>query len=454
MSELMSLNNISKPKTEKCSSEELVFDQSIVHTSITEDYALTCDDMVVQSIFKSLYLGGMLIGSFLIGMLSDKFGRLNAMILSIFLVGGSGALMAFVKNRVIFGILRITCGMGGMGCYMVPAVIAAEATLPTHKIITTTVPGIAFILGELIFAFQAYFIRDWLTLQLVAFLPMLLLLGLYFLVPESTRWLIANDRLDEAKKNIQKRASMNKKIPVPEELLVGNATEFTAITVSTKKSSLIDLFKHRTILYRTLNMFLQWFSATMVYYGLLFGSTSLYGDPYVNFTLVVLAELPSMFLYLKLPHMYGRRNSLVASQTISAICCICGGLLIENSNLALLQITLVMIGRLFAGLGFTLVYLYTLELYPTDMRNTAIGTCSSIARIAGVIAILMENLKEFWPPMSMVIFGTVSIIAAVLAFKLPETRNDKLPESIDEALKLGENVRRNQFGLVKMKEIA
>ena len=24
--------------------------------------------------------------------------------------------MAFVENRVIFGILRITCGMGGMGC--------------------------------------------------------------------------------------------------------------------------------------------------------------------------------------------------------------------------------------------------------------------------------------------------------------------------------------------------
>ena len=152
--------------------------------------------------------------------------------------------------------------------------------------------------------------------------------------------------------------------------------------------------------------------------------------------------------------MYGRRNSLVASQAISAICCISGGLLIENSNFASLQITLVMIGRLFAGLGFTLVYLYTLELYPTDMRNTAIGTCSSIARAGGVIAILMENLKEFWPPMSMVIFGTVSIIAAVLAFKFPETRNDKLPESIDEALKLGQNVRRTQFGLVKRKENA
>ena len=85
--------------------------------------------------------------------------------------------MAFVNNRILFGILRITCGMGGMGCYMVPAVISAEATLPKHKIITTTVPAMAFPVGELILAFEAYLFRDWITLQLVAFLPMLLLLG-------------------------------------------------------------------------------------------------------------------------------------------------------------------------------------------------------------------------------------------------------------------------------------
>ena len=37
---------------------------------------------------------------------------------------------AFVKNRILFALLRLVCGMGGMGVYMVAAVIAAEATLP------------------------------------------------------------------------------------------------------------------------------------------------------------------------------------------------------------------------------------------------------------------------------------------------------------------------------------
>ena len=52
---------------------------------------------------------------------------------------------AVVSNPVAFAILRITCGMGGIGCYMVSYVIAAETTLPSYKIITTTLVGIGFI---------------------------------------------------------------------------------------------------------------------------------------------------------------------------------------------------------------------------------------------------------------------------------------------------------------------
>ena len=77
---------------EKCPQNELVFDRSIVKTSITEDFDMTCDELYLRSIFNSLFLGGMLLGSFSIGMISDKFGRVNAMVLSIFLTASSGLL--------------------------------------------------------------------------------------------------------------------------------------------------------------------------------------------------------------------------------------------------------------------------------------------------------------------------------------------------------------------------
>ena len=108
----------------------------------------------------------------------------------------------------------------------------------------------------------------------------------------------------------------------------------------------------------------------------------------------------------------------------------------------------------FTAVSFKLVFLYTSELFPTPIRNSAIGICSTIARIGGIIAILMQGLKEIWPPLTMVIFGAVTGIAAILALKLPETKNDRLPESIEDSLQLGQNVKRNKFGVIlKLDEI-
>ena len=61
----------------------------------------------------------------------------------------------------------------------------------------TTFIGIAieipFALGEMLLGLEAYYIRDWRTLQMVAYLPLLALLVLWFLVPESPRWSWNND---------------------------------------------------------------------------------------------------------------------------------------------------------------------------------------------------------------------------------------------------------------------
>ena len=444
-------NALKDPSVQKvnvtCSREELVFDHSIVTSTVTEDYGLTCDHSFVRSIFNSLYLGGMLVGSFIIGLVSDRFGRLKALVLSIFLVGGSGLLAAFVQNRIVFALLRITTGMGGMGSFMVPAVIAAEATLPDYKIYTTMCSGFGFVIGELVFALEAYHIRDWITLQLVAYTPMLILLVLYFIFPESTRWLIAKGKVEEAKANIDRRASINSVAPVPEELY--EVTDQGLIS-NQETPTILDLFKPKEILFRSLNMFLQWFSVTMGYYGLLFASTGLGGDPHKTFTLAVLAELPALFIYLKLPQLFGRKVILIACQLICGICCIIGGLLVGVPSLTTLRIILVMIGRLSAALGFGMVYLYTSELFPTAVRGTAIGTCSCIARVGGIVALLMNgNLDAIWPPLVFVIFGAVAITAGILAFRFPETTNDKLPETMDEAMNLGKNITRNKLGIIQ-----
>ena len=55
--------------------------------------------------------------------------------------------------------------------------------------------AIPFAIGELILGLEAYYIRDWRTLQTVSSLPWIILVPIvWFLVPESPRWLIAKKR--------------------------------------------------------------------------------------------------------------------------------------------------------------------------------------------------------------------------------------------------------------------
>jgi hypothetical protein len=67
--------------------------------------------------------------------------------------------------------------------------------------------------------------------QLVAYAPILLLLGLRFLVPESTRWLIAKGRNEEARKQILAGCKMNG-TAVPKELLYGKGSESSSFIIS------------------------------------------------------------------------------------------------------------------------------------------------------------------------------------------------------------------------------
>ena len=96
-----------------------------------------------------------------------------------------------------------------------------------------------------------------------------------------------------------------------------------------------------------------------------------------------------------------------------------------------------------------MVYLYTTELFPTSIRSTAIGACSTIARIGGIVALLMQGISYVWPPLTMLIFGLMAIIGGILAAHFPETINDKLPQNMDESLNLGQNVKRNRFGIIQ-----
>jgi hypothetical protein len=90
--------------------------------------------------------------------------------------------------------------------------------------------------------------------------------------------------------------------------------------------------------------------------------------------------------------------------------------------------------------AFNILYIFTSELYPTVIRNSAVGTCSMVARIgagaSGYIAILSDVTL---PTVPMAIFCIFSLFAGVLIYFLPETRDMPLPDTMWDAVTMMKN---------------
>ena len=50
------------------------------------------------------------------------------------------------------------------------------------------------------------------------------------------------------------------------------------------------------------------------------------------------------------------------------------------------MLVLFLSGKFGAAGSFALIYLYTAELYPTEIRGTAVGLCCMFARVGGFVA--------------------------------------------------------------------
>ena len=94
-----------------------------------------------------------------------------------------------------FSSLLYLLGFGGMGCFVSSFVIAIEYSGKRFTTYLGIAFAIPFALGEALYGLEAYYLRDWQTLQSVALAPWIALIPiLWFLVPESPRWLISMGR--------------------------------------------------------------------------------------------------------------------------------------------------------------------------------------------------------------------------------------------------------------------
>lgn len=413
--------------------------------TIVSEWNLTAEEINwIPGFLQSIFFLGFMIATVLFGQLSDKFGRrsIGWKVYTMLII--ASLCTGFSQNWQQMAICRIFSGLGIGGLSVVNTIILQEMSASRMWVFNGVLASIFFCINMIIFLILGYFLPSWRTLCVVAALPALLGYLFYIFIPESPRWLLSQGRTEEAEAVLQTFAKRNGSKHSYDRLTAHNGgdeesrpiTRHVSLTPTQVKNSILDLLKHPVLRYRTLILSFEWFTTSFVFYCITLGAGSFSPNFYLAFGMSAISQLPSqpLCLYFMERKWCGRRGTLCGLMLITSISMFIMYILPNTESNAHFRLILSMVAKVGSSGCFTLIYIYTPELFPTVVRNVGLGSMSTVARIGSMTAPFLAtytvNSNSATP---FLCYGILCGISAVIALHLPETCGKKIVNTIDEA---------------------
>eukprot|EP00095_Tigriopus_kingsejongensis_P003585 maker-scaffold140_size315649-snap-gene-2.27 protein:Tk03585 transcript:maker-scaffold140_size315649-snap-gene-2.27-mRNA-1 annotation:"solute carrier family 22 member 6-a-like" len=410
------------------------YDQSQFSRTIISDWNLVCEDAYFGSLSQTVYFMGQLLGILTCGILADILGRKSVLITMTVSLGIFAALNSYVTSFTGFLILRFANAFCMLGAY--EGMFSYLAEIASGNWISVMTQGffIFWPLGWTMLAPIAYYVNDWRDLNMITALPNFIILILYWVIPESPKWLLATGRKNRAEKAVRKIDLINGQhfhFHDGWELEV-KVEEDTNKPV--KHSGMVwDLFRYPVLRAKMSVLLGNWLVIAMTYYGLSLNSGQFGGNIFINYVITGLVEIPAYMSSMLFMNVFGRRWTLSISLIIA------GTILV--SIIGIDQdlwngwpiMGMVFVGKGVISIAFGTIYSYTAELCPTIVRSTGIGFSSCISRLGPMVAPWIGMLERYHPCIPLIIWGLMAIVGGVVAIVLPDTNGMKLPDTFEES---------------------
>ncbi|PSN47342.1 Organic cation transporter protein [Blattella germanica] len=313
------------------------------------------------------------------------------------------------------------------------------------RVLAATLITSFYALGQALTGLIAWWLQDWRLILQVSYLPSLLCISYYWLIPESVRWLLTKGRTKEATEIILKAAKTNG-VTLSERVMCkmressNPKQDEKEDTDEPLPGALYQVFKSKILLTRLIISIFCWVSIMFVYFGLTVNSVLIGSHKYTSFILVALTELPAYVATYLSMNKFGRKFSLCSTLILSGVFCTSFAFLPPGLHWA--RLLLYSLGKFSITISYTVMYVLNAELFPTELRHSLLGACAMFGQIGSILAPQTPLLERVMESLPLLLFGGMSVLSGLLALYFPETLNVKLPDTVGEAEKIGKKNRK------------
>jgi putative MFS transporter len=411
-----------------------IFLSSTVSTTLKTQYDL--DGTTLKLLLASSFLG-MFIGAATLGRLADRIGRRRAFLFNLIWFSGWTLIGAFSPSPLFLVVTRFMAGIGVGAEYPVADAYLSDVLPKAHRgrlaawaytCSFVAVPVLGF-LSLALTKHDVFGIDGWRILLVIGSIGAVIVMMMRRGLPESPRWLAGVGRADEAKAALREFETN----PEPTAVIADDQPPATPATNTTFTNPLqrlsVSPYRERLGMLAVFHVF-----QSFGYYG--FGTLAalvLVSRGY-DVTSSLLFTALSYIGYpvgsvLAIPLLKWFERKYLVMATIAAMAAF--GLLFATVDDIALIVVFGFLTTATSNVFSNVYHVYQAEIFPTDVRATAIGWTYSLSRLSsGALPFILIPVLDNYGATAMfiVVLAALAIAVAVVAWIGPRTTRRSLEE--------------------------
>ena len=160
-------------------------------------------------------------------------------------------------------------------------------------------------------------------------------------------------------------------------------------------------------------MIILWSISSFDYYLISFFMKYIPGNIFINASFSTIAEIVATMTSGFVYKFFGPKTAFVLCFTISAV----GGILIAfipSTGNPYLEAFFVLVAKFGISFAFTMVYLITPGLFPTELRGTVFGICNVAARLLTIFSPILAEFDEPTPMLCYTCTSAAGLVASLM----------------------------------------